>query len=653
MTRKAAWAGFSFWIALMLAAAYRSELDRTLLLTAFGLAAVAFAAFKKYRHHVTVCFVFFSAGVILNGCYTHFVYDKLVDLDGQTVTIQGHIKDRSQLNGNYERVIVRGRVNGIKTDISFVLPYDEYRYYDEITVTDTVNVIKNDIKFDCGDHNYSKGIFLQGGYATGSYELSDRSVTPLFREILNYRDKLFGVIISVCSKREGAFLGAMLCGDKSEMTPSMKTMLYRSGLGHIFAVSGIHLVIVVSFFSFIAGKLIKSKHAVYLLTLVEIWGFVVFAGMSVSVVRAAIMLTVTRSSPFLGRKSDGLNSLGLCAIILLVANPYSAISPSFVLSFLAVLAIEIVSLSKQDKDDNKLERSMRYSSAVLFTTAPASAVLFGGVSVMSVISNLLLVPVCTFSLQICFLILFSGGSFTIARPLLHLASFPVRYALQCSDHIAELDFSYIFTSSRVIFVLIVLSSVVMTVLSVRIKDTKRYMLIVATVIAVWSAASNVSRLFESETVVSVLPKGKMTAYVVSYKGNAVIFDVGCCGKLDSAMQRRLDKLAIRKVSYAFISKRGVLTANAYHDDFYTYPEMVFINDDPLIRQDDELTVLKEDSTADIGSMKVKPVKNGYEVIIDDHVYLFGSGKLTIDGNETDISGETSVLELKGTTLRRL
>ncbi|MBQ8965379.1 ComEC/Rec2 family competence protein [Ruminococcus sp.] len=652
MTRKAAWAGFSFWAALMLAAAFRSEMNMVFLLTAFGLAAVGLAALKKHRCHVIVCLVFFTVGILLNGAYTRLVYNRLVALDGQVVTVKGHINDYSQIDGKYDRVVVDGKVNGISCEISFVLPYDDFRYYDEIEVTDEVSLIEDGVKFDSGTYNYSKGVFLQGGYSTGSYVLTGRSVNAVFRSVKLYRDKLFSLITDTCQGREGAFLGAMLCGDKSEMSSAMKTELYRSGLGHIFAVSGIHLVIAVRFFSFIAQKLIKSKRLVYALTLIEIWGFAVFAGLSVSVVRAAVMLTLTRSSFWFGRKSDGLNSLGLCAILLTAFEPYAAISPSFVLSFAAVLAIEIVSLSHREAEGSKAEVSLRTSSAVLFATAPASAGFFGGVSVMSIVSNLLLVPVCTLSLQLCFAVLLTGGIPVIAKPLLRLSALPVRGVLFCADALSLLDYCYVFTAHRALYIIVILSSLIMLYLAYRQKNGRRYLLLTLTVLAVWCAAANICRAADNDIRITVLPSGRKTAYIVSCQGKAVLFDVGAKGRLDGAAQRQLDKLGISQMPYAFISEQGALTAAAYEEDFFLRLDVVFIGDDPLADGDDKLMILKEGDTADMGFISVTPTAGGYEVSFGGEKYLLGKGKIVISSHEVDISKEKTVLVLEGTTLRR-
>jgi len=634
----------------MLGAVFRSEKNGLFLLTALGFAVIVFSALKGYRRHAVVCFIAFAVGIALNSGYTHFVYDRLIAMDGKEITMQGYIKDISQIDGNYDRVIVCGKVDGIRTEISYVLPFGDMHYYDEISVTDTVSVIEDVVRFDSGSYNYSKSVFLQGGYATGHYELSGHSVNPVFRGIREYRDRLFERIMSVCPKREGAFLGAMLCGDKSEMSPAMKTELYRSGLGHIFAVSGIHLVIAAAFFGFAVGKIVKAKRAVYWLTLAEIWGFAVFAGLSVSVVRAAVMMTVTRSGYYFGRKSDGLNSLGLCAVILTASKPYTVISPSFVLSFLAVAAIECMTLSKHE-EDGKVGSTLRLSAAVLFVTAPASALLFGGVSAASAVTNLLLVPLCTVSLQICFIVLFTGGG-ALAAPLLIAAALPVKFVLYFSDKLARFDFSYVFASSRVMLFIIIAGSVLMTYGCIRIRKSSKVAVCTAAVLAVWCASTNITRVLDNDIRVTVLPDGKKSAYIISVSGRAYVFDVGCKGRLDSALQHQMDRIGIREMPYAFILDDGAVTAAGYEDDFFLQPDIVFISDD-LITADGRAVFLNSEDTADLGDMQVKSADDGFVVSYEECKIFLGKGKMEINGDMIDISGEKRPLEFDGNELSRI
>ena len=657
MTRKTAWAGISFWAALMLAAAFRSELNSIFLAAALGLAVTIFAALKKYRVHAAVCLAFFTAGILLNSGYTYFVYDKLIALDGQTVTINGYISDISIADNDHDRVTVIGRIGNIPAQISYVLPVGYYRYYDGISVTDEINMIEDGVKFESGSYYYSRSVFMQGSYGRGTATLTGRSVHPVLRQIREYRDRMFTVITQVCPDRTGAFLGAMLCGDKSEMTPAMKSELYRSGLGHVFAVSGMHLMYAVILFSFIIQKLVPSKKAAFALTIAEIWGFAIFSGMSVSVVRAAVMLTLTRSGFLLGRKSDGLNSLGLCAIILDLTKPYTAISPSFVLSFVSVAALEIVSLRQRENEDNKAENTFRLSSAVMFGTAPASALFFGGVSVMSVLTNLLLVPLCAVSLQLCFLVLLTGGSYALARPIVKLASLPVRFVMYIADRISELPYSYIFTSNTSVLVMVVVSAIFMFALCVYIKDVKKLLVSVLTAVMCWYSASLLVYIFDDSLYITVLPTARGTVYLLTKRDSAVIVDAGCKGRLNSALQHRLDKLGVREVSAAFVSDNGIGSAVSYRRELFLQPEMIFINDDIFTELDDDLRkqlyTVKNGSCIELDGTEYRLTENGYEFTDGDTDIVLRKGSMIIDDEIIDISHEKNVLIYNNSELRRL
>lgn len=657
MTRKAAWAGISFWAALMLAAAFRSELNSIFPAAALGLAVIAFAALKEYRAHTAVCLAFFTAGIMLNTGYTHLVYDKLVSLDGQTVTMNGYISDISIADNDYDRVTVVGRIDGIPAQVSYILPEGDHRYYDRITVTDELSLIEDGVKFESASYNYSHSVFMRGSYGNGKYELTGGSAHPLLCSIREYRDRMFTVVTQVCPDRAGAFLGAMLCGDKSEMTPAMKSELYRSGLGHVFAVSGMHLMYTVILFSFIIQKIVPSKKAVFMLTLTEIWGFALFSGMSVSVVRAAVMLTLTRSGFLFGRKSDGLNSLGICAIILNLTKPYTAISPSFVLSFLSVAALELVSLRMRENEENKAENTFRLSSAVMFSTAPASALFFGGVSVMSVLTNLLLVPFCAVSLQLSLLVLFTGGSYEFARPIVMLASLPVRAVLWAADRLSEMRIGYIFTTNKAVLVIVMLSALLMLVLCVKVKDVKKLLAAVITVVMCWYSAAGIAYIADDSLHITILPTYRGTVYLLSKRDSAVIIDAGCRGRLNSALQHRFDKLGVREISGAFISDNGTPSAASYRNELFLQPELIFINDEIYTELDDELReklyTVGEGDVIELDGIKYRITDEGYELTDGDVTLVLCKGRIIIGGRTVDISREKNVLEYDNSELRRL
>lgn len=122
-------------------------------------------------------------------------------------------------------------------------------------------------------------------------------------------------------------------------------------------------------------KLSKDKRVIFAVQTVAMWAFAVFAGFSVSVVRAAVMLTLVTAAPLLYRRPDPANTLCLCAIVILTLSPYAAADCSFLLSFTATFVIGTVcpkaaALVKGEGILYSLERQAVNAVTILFCTMP-------------------------------------------------------------------------------------------------------------------------------------------------------------------------------------------------------------------------------------------------------------------------------------------
>ena len=274
-----------------------------------------------------------------------------------------------------------------------------------------------------------------------------------FREIKKYRDYLFSKINNIVGGEEGGFLGAMLCGDKSEMSYETKLKLYRVGIGHIFSVSGTHLVIISGFFGFLFKLLSLGKRASFLFMELVVWSFVVFSGLSPSVVRAAIMITVIMLSGQFNRKGDCLNSLGLCCILLTIRNPYIVRNTSFLLSVTGVFALGVVAPKVTSSIGvkgigGKLVKSIAAMFVLLFTAMPVTMLFFDEVSLVAPITNIVLLPVCTLALSVTVIVAVTGGVSFIAVPVLRFAGILIKAVLYVSDKLSSFRYSYITLSSK-------------------------------------------------------------------------------------------------------------------------------------------------------------------------------------------------------------
>ena len=137
---------------------------------------------------------------------------------------------------------------------------------------------------------------------------------------------------------ELALTAALTLGDKSLLDKGLKDDFSVSGGSHVLALSGLHLSIIYGMLSFFFLGY-RRRMLAQVLILTAVWTFVVLVGMSASVMRSAMMLTVYSVVSLLHRNKMSLNTLALAAIILLVANPQCIYDVGFQMSFVSVFFI--------------------------------------------------------------------------------------------------------------------------------------------------------------------------------------------------------------------------------------------------------------------------------------------------------------------------
>ena len=138
-------------------------------------------------------------------------------------------------------------------------------------------------------------------------------------------------------------LSALTLGDKTLLTPSVRSVFSESGTSHVLALSGLHLGILFSIFHFLLLKRLRGKKqraAGIFAVLLFLWFFVFLAGAPISLLRAASMLTLLQfAQVFRDSRQLSINGLCFAALVLLLYNPHSLFDVSFQLSFSSVFSI--------------------------------------------------------------------------------------------------------------------------------------------------------------------------------------------------------------------------------------------------------------------------------------------------------------------------
>jgi competence protein ComEC len=263
-----------------------------------------------------------------------------------------------------------------------------------------------------GEFDYGRYLSLNGiqGFVTvrdtNSISLLSRSDSFSFSDLAGRAQKnIYKVFDRYHGKGEASFLKGVVFGYRGDLSAEVKQAFMDTGTIHILAVSGSNVVVVALIFYSLVGFFRVSSRAATALTLVGLLWYMVITGLSPSVIRATIMAGAILLGNVLGRKGDIYNSLAFAALIMLIWDPLYLLDVGFQLSFAAVLSI-VYFYPKLEPLIGRLPgkffhlklvdstlKLFAVSVAAQLGTLPFTAYYFGRVSLISVLANLIVVPV--------------------------------------------------------------------------------------------------------------------------------------------------------------------------------------------------------------------------------------------------------------------
>lgn len=217
---------------------------------------------------------------------------------------------------------------------------------------------------------------------------------PLYVRI---RGAMYRTLREACGETYGAVAYCMLTGDKSELRDSTVQTYSIAGIGHILAVSGLHVGLLAAIAGFLLRKCRAPRLLRTVLLAVLLFGYAAFAGFAASALRAAVTGAVGLFAGLGGRRRDPLSTWSFAFAVLLAASPFMLYEAGFLMSFSAVLGIVFFAPALQ-KLLQRVRLPRRFSSVFAVTVAvqagtfPVSAYFYGGVQTYSLLCNVLLVP---------------------------------------------------------------------------------------------------------------------------------------------------------------------------------------------------------------------------------------------------------------------
>lgn len=238
------------------------------------------------------------------------------------------------------------------------------------------------------------------------------------------------LLVSQMGARHGNSMSAILLGEKSELDAQMKALYQKSGIGHILAISGLHMSFIgMGFYGLLrrVGCPVKPAGVLGILFLL---GYTVMIGGGVSAIRAFVMFGIRVGADLCGRAYDMATSLAVAAVLIALESPMYLRDAGYLLSFGAVLGMAAVYplMMRQGKTESKILQSFQASLAVNLVLFPVMLSFYYEFPPYSLLLNLVIIPLMSVVLGAgllgSFLCLFfkpaGGVVFLLCRGILNL-----------------------------------------------------------------------------------------------------------------------------------------------------------------------------------------------------------------------------------------
>lgn len=409
---------------------------------ALALGSCAVTAWRRHRGHAARGWVVFSAvacGLCVGAVSTARVAAPRLDHE-RTVVVEGRVVDIDATARGGTRLGVavnRMEGKGLTPDTTPTL----------IAATLTLHggfmpVVGDGVRFKArlkppegpvipGGYDFARRAWFDGrgasGYLLGRAEKIDLGPPDFASRLL----APIGVLRHIIAERVRATLpgatgtigAALMVGEQRAIPESANEPLRASGLTHIVSISGLHL-------SLVAGGVITSMRLIFVLfpalalrwpvkkwaagaAIVAATIYLLLSGNQVAALRSHLMLSIALIAVIVDRPAITMYTIAVSAVAILLMDPSNALEPSFLMSYLAVIALvasyDLWRLAQASRPPPKKEdgvllhgigAALRHVEGLAFSslvaglaTAPVIAGIFYRGAPYSILANMIVLPV--------------------------------------------------------------------------------------------------------------------------------------------------------------------------------------------------------------------------------------------------------------------
>lgn len=328
-------------------------------------------------------------------------------------------------------------------------------------------------------YNDARHIFLEtyiSRYDKTWYRTEKSGSRTLSARFAELRGRIADVFGKYLSYDEAALCTAMITGDKSRLSQSVRGRFGSLGISHLLVVSGLHLSIVAAVLYILTSRLIPDRLAAALIQTAGVIAFAVMTGMGFSVRRALLMYLIMIASHITSSKPDTLNTLGFAAAVLSL-DPFSAGDVGLLWSVSCTFALITLSepiarrLSHTDGKSEEARISPIYgllsaAMAAFIGSLPFALFMTKQLSPYTIAANILTVPVTGVVVLggMTGALLMLVGAAPVAMVFLLISGAVAKYLIFITGVLSELPFSGVSIDRPVVVIWAVAAAAVLSVL---------------------------------------------------------------------------------------------------------------------------------------------------------------------------------------------
>lgn len=586
--RKLAAFAFSFAAAILVAVYFLPTeyvLYTAVVLAVSGCVGLAFK--NDFGKRLTIILLAAALGLTWFSAYNALFREPAAKYDGMTARISAEITDYSEVYDYGTRVQANVVIDGksYKSLLYFyaesleLVPGDIISANAEISLADTMHGERT-LYYAANGYTLKAAVFDTPNVLHSHdtpLKYYPAKVSKLFEEML---DQLY-------PEFESSFMKALLLGKDQYVPDDFMYDMERSGLTHVFVVSGLHIGFLIS----IISLLTKRRRLTAAIAVPVILFFSAMSGFTPSVCRASLMYLMVISAPLFYRDSDGLTNISLALLLLLIINPMSIANMAFQLSFACCLGISLFSPSIyrwltgtkpvvlladtrlcSSKAGhyvlNFIKSSLCSSFGVLVPSVPIIALYYGTICVISPLSNLLTLwafSLCFITGMISLPIAFVSvklGLIAAIIPTIFIRYISWMVSLLCKIPFATVPSTFFTYKVWLVFVYAVI------IFSVIFKNKRPFIQIFCCILT-FAAAFTVSRMYftECDLIFTALDVGQGQCLAASSRGETIVIDCGGTESPEEALKSYLNSQGSDHID--------MLIVTHYHSDHAKYiPDVI-------------------------------------------------------------------------------